>query len=104
MQQRLIKGGLGLVNLSMCRGTTASATQNKEGAPDLVAHFEEESSDSELMTAESAHSPASGKREDPDFDDNGCRIQKHLPSASARRAASVNPVAASVRWVPVRHQ
>ena len=112
MQQRLIKGGVGLVNFSMCRGTTASATQN--AGPDLVAYFEgessdseggreildlyfEESSDTELRTAESAHSLT--RR-----DENGCRIQKHLSSASARQAASVNHVAASVRWVPVRHQ
>ena len=46
MQQRLLKAGLRLVNLSMCKGTTASATQNGD-APDLVMYFEGESADSE---------------------------------------------------------
>ena len=46
MQQRLLKAGLKPVNLSMCRGTTVSATMNNLTA-DLVMYFEGESADSE---------------------------------------------------------
>ena len=130
MQQRLLKVGLKPVNLSMCRGTTVSATMNNE-TPDLVMYFEgesadseegrdmdgyfEESSESEVGTDESAHSLT--RR-----DENGCRIPlSHMSSDSAthrrvpplsnhRRSPTAQPwivvdhVTASVRWVPVRHQ
>ena len=92
MQQRLLKAGLKPVNLSMCRGTTVSATMNNLTA-DLVMYFEgesadseegrdmggyfEESSESEVGTAESAHSTTR-------LDENGMSFD----SANPRRVRS----------------
>ena len=98
MQQRLLKAGLKPVNLSGSRFKTVSATMNNE-TPDLVMYFEgervyssseessqegrdidgyfEESSESEVGTAESAHSTTR-------LDENGMSFD----SANPRRVRS----------------